>query len=51
MSLEVILREIANFGFPIVVAIYLLVVFGGKIDRLSEAVEKLSRYVEGLSKK
>ena len=51
MSLEAILREIANFGFPIVVAIYLLVVFGGKIDRLSEAVEKLSRYVEGLSKK
>jgi len=26
-------------------------VFGGKLDRLSDAVEKLSRYVEGLNKK
>jgi hypothetical protein len=51
MSVEEILKEIANFGFPIVVAIYLLVVFGSKLDRLSDAVEKLSRYVEGLGKR
>jgi len=51
MTIEEILKEIANAGFPIVVAVYLLVVFGGKLDRLSNAVEKLSRYVEGLSKK
>jgi uncharacterized membrane protein len=50
MSVEEILKEIANFGFPIVVAVYLLMVFGNKLDRLSDAVEKLSRFVEGLSK-
>jgi len=46
-----VLRAIADVGFPIVITVYLLMVFGGKLDRLSEAVEKLSRYVEGLGKK
>ena len=45
-----IIRAIADVGFPIVIAVYLLMVFGAKLDRLSEAVEKLSRYVEGLGK-
>jgi hypothetical protein len=31
MSVEEILKEIANFGFPIVIAIYLLMVFGSKL--------------------
>jgi hypothetical protein len=44
-----ILRAVADVGFPIVIAVYLLVVFGSKLDRLSDAVEKLSRYVEGLN--
>jgi hypothetical protein len=44
-----ILRAIADVGFPIVITVYLLMVFGKKLDRLSDAVEKLSRYVEGLS--
>jgi len=46
-----VLRAIADVGFPIVIAVYLLMVFGTKLDRLSNAVEKLSRYVEGLGKK
>jgi hypothetical protein len=46
-----IIRAVADVGFPIVIAVYLLMVFGGKLDRLSEAVEKLSRYVEGLGKR
>jgi len=46
-----IIRAIADVGFPIVIAVYLLMVFGTKLDRLSDAVEKLSRYVEGLGKK
>jgi hypothetical protein len=46
-----ILRAVADVGFPIVIAVYLLMVFGGKLDRLSDAVEKLSRYVEGLGKR
>ena len=45
-----ILRAVADVGFPIVIAIYLLMVFGKKLDRLTDAVEKLSRYVEGLNK-
>ena len=45
-----ILRAVADVGFPIVIAVYLLMVFGKKLDRLSVAVEKLSRYVEGLNK-
>jgi hypothetical protein len=46
-----ILRAIADVGFPIVITVYLLMVFGKKLDRLTDAVEKLSRYVEGLNKK
>jgi len=59
-----ILRAVADVGFPIVYSLvtcalfqqvitvyYLLMVFGGKLDRLSDAVEKLSRYVEGLGKR
>ena len=45
-----LLRAVADVGFPIVITIYLLMVFGSKLDRLSHAVEKLSRYVEGLGK-
>jgi len=45
--------------FQQVIAVYpetssgqvLLMVFGKKLDRLSDAVEKLSRYVEGLGKR
>ena len=46
-----LLRAIADVGFPIVIAVYLLMVFGAKLDRLSEAVEKLTRYIEGLDKR
>ena len=46
-----IIRAIADVGFPIVIAVYLLMVFGNKLDRLSEAVEKLTRYIEGLGKR
>jgi hypothetical protein len=46
-----ILRAVADVGFPIVITVYLLMVFGKKLDRLTDAVEKLSRYVEGLNKK
>jgi hypothetical protein len=45
-----ILRAVADVGFPIVIAVYLLMVFGKKLDRLTDAVEKLLRYVEGLNK-
>jgi hypothetical protein len=44
-----ILRAVADVGFPIVITVYLLMAFGKKLDRLTDAVEKLSRYVEGLN--
>jgi len=51
MTMNDVLRAIADVGFPIVVAVYLLIVFGGKLDRLTDAVDRLSHYVEGLGKK
>lgn len=45
-----LIRSIANVGFPIVVAVYLLIVFGAKIDRLSEAIDNLSGFVESLKR-
>jgi hypothetical protein len=45
-----ILRAVADVGFPIVIAVYLLMVFGGKLDRLSDAVEKLTNFIEELKK-
>ena len=51
MTINDMLRAIADVGFPIVIAVYLLIVFGGKLDRLTDAVDRLSRYVEGLGKK
>ncbi len=50
MNIEEILKEIVNFGFPTVVAVYLLFIFGEKIDNLNRSVEKLSRQIEGLNK-
>ena len=46
-----ILKAIADVGFPVVVSIYLLMVFGNKLDKLTGAVEKLTKYIEGLSKR
>lgn len=49
-KMEELVTLIANVGFPIAVTVYLLVIFGNKLDRLSDAVESLAKYIEGLSK-
>ena len=49
-SMSDMLRAVTDVGFPIVIAVYLLVVFGNKLDRLSDAVEKLSHFIEGLKR-
>lgn len=36
--MEEIFKALTNFGFPVVVSIYLLVRFEGKIDKLEQAV-------------
>lgn len=44
--MDEIITLIQNVGFPIAITTYLLVVFGTKIDRLSDAVEKLANLME-----
>lgn len=48
--MEELIKLIGNVGFPIAVSVYLLIAFGNKLDRLSDAVENLAKYIEGLSK-
>jgi hypothetical protein len=37
--MEEIFKAITNFGFPVVISIYLLVRFEGKIDKLEQAIK------------
>jgi hypothetical protein len=46
-----ILKAIADVGFPVVVSVYLLMVFGNKLDKLTDAVNNLTKFIEGLSKR
>ena len=43
-----ILTQIANFGFPIVLSIYLLVRIEGKLNQLTESINELSRVIAGI---
>lgn len=40
MDAELIFKELANFGFPMTLAWYLLVRLEGKIDALAKAVNE-----------
>jgi len=51
MTPNEIIRAIADVGFPVVVSVYLLMVFGNKLDKLTSAVDKLTKYIEGLGKR
>lgn len=42
LIMEELLKAIANWGFPIVVSVYLLVRIEGKIESLEEAIKDLS---------
>ena len=44
--MEEILGHVGNTGFPMVVAIYLLVRVEKKLDMLTEAINNLGRVVE-----
>jgi len=46
--MEEILTQIANFGFPIVVSIYLLVRIEEKLNQLTESINELSRVIAGI---
>ncbi len=44
--MEMILTQVGNFGFPMVVAIYLLVRVEKKLDELTIAINDLGKVVE-----
>lgn len=41
-------QGVANFGFPIVVSIYLLVRIEGRLENLSECINKLAQVLAEL---
>lgn len=43
--MEDILNMVANFGFPIVLSIYLLVRVEGKLEKLTESINELSKVI------
>lgn len=44
--MEELFREVANFGFPMVLSIYLLVRLEAKMKNLSMSIQRLSVVVE-----
>ena len=44
--MEDILSQVANVGFPIVVAVYLLMRMEGKIEQLTSSITSLSNVIE-----
>ncbi|RBP44177.1 YvrJ family protein [Garciella nitratireducens] len=44
--MEELLTQIGNFGFPMVISIYLLVRFEGKIQSLTESIYQLAKVIE-----
>lgn len=50
MGIEEVIAQVANTGFPIVVAIYLLVRNENKISDLTNCINDLRVSINGLSK-
>ena len=48
MIVDSLLQQISNFGFPMVVSIYLLVRVEGKLEDLSYSIIELSKVIESL---
>ena len=44
--MDEILKNVANLGFPIVVAVYLLMRMEGKIEQLTSSITSLSNAIE-----
>lgn len=44
-EMEEILKAISNYGFPVVIATYLLIRIEGKIDTLSESIRSLTQAI------
>ena len=48
--MEELLQQIGNFGFPIVLSIYLLVRVEGKLEKLTESINELSKAIATMVK-
>jgi len=46
--MEEIYTQVANLGFPIAVSVYLLVRIEGKLNRLTESINELSRAIASM---
>ncbi|AVB12161.1 YvrJ family protein [Bacillus subtilis] len=46
MALEGIITTVGNFGFPLVLAVYLLLRFEKKIESLTEAINHLKTVIK-----
>lgn len=46
--MEEIYSQIANLGFPIAVSVYLLVRIEGKLNKLTESINDLSKAIAGM---
>ncbi|HHT51323.1 MAG TPA: YvrJ family protein [Eubacteriaceae bacterium] len=46
--MEELLVQIGNFGFPMVISIYLLVRFEGKISSLTQSIYQLAKVIESM---
>ena len=44
--MDEILKNVSNLGFPIVVAVYLLMRMEGKIEQLTSSITSLSNVIE-----
>lgn len=46
--MEEIYTHIANLGFPIVISMYLLIRIEGKLNRLTESINELSKAISAI---
>lgn len=45
-DMDELVTLIGNIGFPIAVSVYLLTVFGGKLDRMQASLDRLADVIE-----
>ncbi len=49
--MEEIISQVANFGFPIVLSVYLLVRVEGKLEKLTESINELSKTIASMDRR
>lgn len=48
--MEDLLLQIANYGFPAAISVYLLIRVEGKLEKLSESINELSKVIASWGK-